>query len=230
MTIETQTGTQDPNPTAMLGGLPDMTIPAPEATPAPAEPDPAPPQKFVVGGRSFETAQGALDYANGLADAQAKAAASLNTPAPAQPTKSVKLGNLIFEDPEAALAQHGQQIVDQIRSEQRVIEQNTKFWDDFYLKHSDLKGSELLVDAVLAREQQVGGMSQMTREQAAPILAAKARQEVSKIRNVPSGGQALPSKPAVVAGASGASTPRPPEPKVTPTNFVAELRGMRKKG
>lgn len=223
------------NPSPISGDIFPPTMGVEPSSHQPQHPTPTSPtpQKIVVGDKVFNTTEEAIAYADGFARSAAKTVAQItpNDPTPAANTTSAKrLGQLIFEDPDQALAEVENRAVERARSEQRVVDENKKFWEDFYLKHSDLRGSELLVDAVLAREQSIGTLRAMTRDEAAPILAAKARQEVSKIRNVPSGGQALPSNPAMVAGASGASTPKPPVPQPEPTNFVAELRNMRKRG
>lgn len=220
--------------TSMSGDIFPPTIGG-DAPPAQTTQDTPPvstaPQKIVVGDRVFNTTEEALAYAEGFVQSQNKLSQKMMPTQEDAPllTPGKRPGQLIFEDPDQALTDVEDRAVERMRAEQRSIEENKKFWEDFYLKHSDLKGSELLVDAVLKRAQDLGEMK-MTREQAAPILAAKARQEVSKIRNVPSGGQALPSNPAMVAGASGASTPRPQAPQPAPTNFVSELRAMRKRG
>lgn len=217
------------------GDMFPATIQAPEpqqdaVTPAPVVPPAA--QRIVVGDKVFNTAEEAIAYADGLAQAQnnftQKVSPTFETPQSAVQPK--KPGTLIFEDPDQALADVENRAVERMRAEQRVVDENKKFWEDFRRTYPDLVGTELVVDAVLAREQSLGTLKGLTREQAAPILAAKARQEISKIKNVPSGGQALPSTPAVVAGASGASTPKPPIPQAQPTNFVSELQGLRKRG
>jgi hypothetical protein len=203
-------------------------VPVTYETPA----QPTQPQKIVVGDKVFNTTEEALAYAEGFVRSQANSTQRMTPVTEEAPliTPGKKPGQLIFEDPDQALADVENRAVERMRAEQRTIDENKNFWEDFYLKHSDLKGSELLVDAVLGRAQSLGEFKSFTREQAAPILAAKARQEVSKIRNVPNGGQALPSTPAMVAGSSGASTPRPQVTQPAPTNFVSELRNMRKKG
>lgn len=219
----------------MTGGLPDMNIPSdtPPSTPTQeivSAPEPVETQKFIVGTKIFDSAEEALAYANGLAQIQNPQTPEVQEQQPVQTSPKVKLGQLLFENPEEALQQVQDQALERFRAEQRSVDENKTFWQNFYSKHPDLKGSELLVDAVLVREQTGGGLSQMTREQAAPILAAKTRQEISKIRNVPSGGTALQSQPAMVAGASGAPTPRPMTPQPAKTDFISELRGMRKRG
>lgn len=202
--------------------------PAGQATPAPA----IDPQRIVIGDKVFNSTEAAIAYAEGLD--KARESFSRNTlPAqevPAQPAQTKKPGTLIFEDPDQALADVENRAVARMEENQRKIDADRKFWEDFRRTYPDLVGAELMVDAVLAREQSLGTIRNLSREQAAPILAAKARQEVSKIRNVPSGGQALPSSPAVVAGASGTSTPKPATPQPEATNFIAELRGIRKRG
>lgn len=200
----------------------------PSALPAAA---PAQPQRIIVGNKVFNTTEEALAYADGFAQSQQKTQTSM-TPQAApvvDPTVKKRLGQLVFEDPDQAFELVQEQTLQKFRAEQRVVDENKRFWDDFYLNYSDLKGSEVLVDAVLSRAQSRGEMN-VPMDQASGILAAKVRQEVSKIRNVPSGGQALPSNPAMVAGSSGASIPKTQTQAPVPTNFVNELRGMRKKG
>lgn len=189
---------------------------------------------FVVGDKVFKTQAEALAYADGVVRAQANASASMSRqaqePVTTQPV-GVKLGQLIFEDPEQALAMVKEQAKTEMRSEQLKIDQTRIFWENFYSKHPDLKGSEFLVDAALANGQRNGEYNHMTYDQAAPVIAAKARQEISKIRNVPNGGQALSSAPAIVAGASGAPTQKVQMPAApAQTNFVQELQRMRKRG
>jgi hypothetical protein len=203
-----------------------------DPSPQPTEPPPAAaaqPQRIVVGDRVFNTTEEALAYADGFAQSQTKLSQQAVPIVPVAAPKTINIGTRIFEEPEQVLAERDEAILERVRSEQRVIEENKKFWDDFKRTNPDLVGNELVVDAVLAREQSMGTLRNMTRDQAAPILAAKARLELSKIRNVQSGGQALPSNPAMVAGSSGASAPRVQAPQQAPTNFVGELRGMRKR-
>lgn len=212
-------------------GLPDMNIQAhtKEATDPLIQPVQEQIQKIVVGDRTFATTEEAIAYANGLASA--RSAPATQAPAPTSPTApKVKLGQLLFENPDEAVEQLISRAKEESRAEQRVVEETKKFWQDFYTAHPDLKGSEFLVDAVLVQGQNSGVYGQMTRDEAAPILAARARQEVLKIKNVPSGGTELSSQPATVASASGSPTPRTQTPKAQATNFVAELAAMRKRG
>lgn len=214
----------------MQGGLPPMEMPtAPVDTTQAVETTQQPEvKKYFVGNKSFATAEEALAYANGMEEMQARASASLSKPTdPVEVQAKPRLGQLLFENPDEALEQVKQQAKSEIREEQRAIAERTEFWHNFYSEHTDLKGMDTLVDAVLEREKARGGLAQLTWNQAAPILAAKARAELLKIRNVPSGGQALSSRPAMVASSNGASTPMTPAPKAQPTTFVQELMGRR---
>jgi len=208
-----------------IGGDPEPTQ-STEPPPAAAQQ-----QRIVVGDKVFNTAEEALAYADGLAQSQTKVVQqSVPVLGAAPVVQTASVGTRIFEEPDLVLAEQSDRILERVRAEQRTVDENKKFWDDFKRTNPDLVGNELVVDAVLAREQSMGTLKNMTRDQAAPILAAKARQELSKIRNVSSGGQALPSNPAMVAGSSGASAPRTQVTQQAPTNFVSELRGMRKRG
>jgi hypothetical protein len=193
---------------------PTLGAPLPDPDPAPA-PEAAPAAKYIVGDREFRTQEEAIAYADGFVQSQSRVAQTMTpvaTPQPAAQPK--KLGTMLFEDPDATLDELERRILGKVNAQQGAVAQTKNFWDDFYLKHPDLKGSELLVDAVLAKEQSSGNFNTLSIQQAAPILAARARQEVSKIRNVPSGGQPLQSNPAVVAGSNGTSTPRPKHPRL----------------
>lgn len=187
-------------------------------------------KKHIVGNHVFDTAEEALAYANGLVSAQANLSHSILAPEPMDATEKKKLGNLIFEDPDAALEEVKRQAKAEWKSEQQQLETYRKFWDDFYSKHSDLKNAELLVDAVYQKELAKGSWANVSMDQGAEILAQKARQEVGKIRGASSGGQALPSKPAMVASSSGGQVPAVAAPQQVAKTFVDELRTMRKRG
>lgn len=219
---------------ALQGGLPDMKIPTEQPPTQATEPQPSPTtKKYYVGGKEFDSSDAAIAYADGLTDAQVRAASAINNvtpqPAPVTPENS-NLGQILFEDPEKALKAVKDQAKAEMRAEQNQRDENKKFWEDFYQKHSDLKGSEFLVDSVLNREQQSGNFNGLTKAQASPILAAKAREELHRIRGASSGGQALPSAQVVTTGASGAPTPVPQPAPLPTTTFVDEIRGLRKRG
>jgi hypothetical protein len=95
---------------------------------------------------------------------------------------------------------------------------------------STKQNAEILVDAVYQKELAKGSWSNVSLEQGAEMLAQKARQEVSRIRGAANGGQALPSKPAMVASSSGGQVPAVPAPQQVSKTFVDELRTMRKRG
>lgn len=208
-------------PTESVGITADALQPLQEAAPA---------RKHVVGNRVFDTPEEALAYANGLVSAQAQASQSLLTPEAEPAPSKPKLGQLIFEDPDAALEEVKRQAKEELKSEHQQLEAYRKFWDDFYSKHSDLKNADLLVNAVYQRELTNGSWTNVSLDQGAEILAQKARQEIGKIRGASSGGQALPSKPAMVASSSGGQVPAVPAPQQSVKTFVDELRTMRKRG
>lgn len=227
----TDTTTPD---TTMGGMFTDIPAPAQAVTPAPAV-DPAAaapePAKFVVGSRSFKSAEEALAYANGLSEAQSRTQSSLQAPAPAESSSGLKLGVRLFEDPDAAIDEIINTAKQQIRSEDKVVDERRKFWDDFYTAHPDLRGKELMVEAVLGREREKGSaLATMEKYEGAPILAARTREYFAKVTNAPSGGQQLQSKPAIVAGGSGQAPAAPAPQTPAPTDFITELRQMRKRG
>jgi hypothetical protein len=226
--------TQEANPNP----FPDMVAPettqdvgiSAEALQPPVESATSQPKKHIVGNRVFDSAEEALAYANGLMSAQSQLSQSVLAPEPEHTDTKKKLGTLIFEDPDAALEEVKRQAKEEWKSEQQQLETYRNFWNDFYSKHSDLKNAEILVDAVYQKELAKGSWSNVSLEQGAEMLAQKARQEVSRIRGAANGGQALPSKPAMVASSSGGQVPAVPAPQQVSKTFVDELRTMRKRG
>jgi hypothetical protein len=216
--------------TAQQGGLPDMAIPVTSDAVATTPPPETKKEKFIIGSREFASADEAMAYANGLAEIQSRVTGEQSQPPQPAAAPQKKLGQVLFEDPDAALDALEARILEKADQKQRAIDQTKKIWDDFYLKHPDLRGNEDIVDMILNREQVSGNFKAFTIEQALPVLAQKARDRLHRASNAPQGGTALPPGQATVAGASGQPAPRTlatPEPM---TNFVSELRSLRKKG
>lgn len=211
MTIENQTTTsQSPETPTIVGGLQDGMVanpPAAQAAAAPAAPPAAPaaaPKKYILHGKEFDSVEAALAYAEGMTTAAASAPAPVQPGAPMAPTRK-KPSELLFEDPEQALQMLEEQITQKISNHSKVQSAHEKAWSDFFDKNSDLKGCEDLVEVV--RQKLAPSFKAMTLEQAGEALASETRARLAKIRGSANPGEHMPSKPATVAGASGATPP-----------------------
>lgn len=221
----------------MTGGLPDMSMPQTPQAQVPTQTTETPPvttqEKYVIGSKTFNSADAALAYANGLSEARANVGLALSNYQPVQtpqnPTPNKKLADLVFENPEEAVAQITRQVEENVNRKQNEIETNRNFWNSFYQSNPDLVGKSLVVDAVHDSLKKNGSYNNLSLGEASPVLAAKAREEFRKMTGNAQAGNALPSGPAMVAGASGASSPKVTPPAAKPTTFIDELRMARQR-
>lgn len=182
------------------------------------------PSPVVIGDRVFQTQAEAIAYANGLERISRGVTPAQEPIAPANPNPA----EILFEDPNAALAMVEDRIVNRINTVNQAQEYERNFWSGFYAKHPDLADSKDVV--AMMQHQLPQSVKDMPAEQAAPILARNARERIARIR----GGaadhrQVLPSGPAQAAGSSGASPPVTPAQPQKLTSFADEVAALRKR-
>lgn len=159
------------------------------ATPAPAPaPEPTPLKKpelvsINVGGQEFKVPKDQADayttqqteYQRQLAE---KPAAALPEPGAKKPDET-DYSDLLFTDPNTAIATLRKEIRDEVVGEVTVAYQREKgvddFWSGFYRDNDDLKGTETLVKAVFNRD--YPGLAGLPIKTAADTLAKSVRAE-----------------------------------------------------
>lgn len=229
---------------AMQGGpadgmFPDIVVGAPQ-TPAQAPASasaPAPaPQPIIVGDMSFASFDAAKTWLDEQARltrmaAQAATAQAPQTQTASAPTRNVRPGDLLWEDPNAAFDLVRQELKAELRAEDSAKAEEARIQREFYDKNEDLKGFEGFVrfktTELLGR---VPGFDKMPLDKAMEMVAAETRAELSKVRGSTNAGHILPSRPAMTAPVSGgaASQAQTPPPAQL-TTFVDELQAHRAK-
>ncbi len=215
------------------GANPDGT-PATITTPARAAPAapaaaPATPARgpVIIGNKSFADEASAIAYANELERRAAVQPAPVAT-APIAPATNAPINpaSILFEDPETALRMVKDQAVSEFQERENKAKANQESWAKFYKDNPDLVGFEDQVE--LARARGGAEMAKMHIDQGFPVLAAKTRETINRIRQTANKGVELGSGPAVVAGSSGPTPPAPVTPAAAPKSFIEEMQDMQR--
>lgn len=191
-------------------------------------------QEIIVGNKRFKS----MDEYNEYTIALEKEREGLKTvvekymnpqaqvqPAP-QPQTGPKLSELMYENPDEFAKIVREQAKQEALQEIQKKEQVNTFWNNFYSENNDLKGAEDIVE--IQRQKNWNSISKMSPDECKVFLAKESRTYLNKIRNVQGGGQAMPQGPAITAGASGQPAPAVPQQKPAPTDFISELRALKK--
>lgn len=231
----------DPDAAILKGGPGDPVAEAPQAQvsePLPVQaPEPAAPEHVTVRlgeldvklppdqadavRRLYETERTRSQQLEQLVLRQPQAAPAPAAPEPARP--ATDYGTQLFTNPNEVLAQIRREAVEQARSEFQPIRQQLEefrqqnavkqFYSDFYQANADLRGSELIVEALATKN--LDRLKTMSVDGARDELARLARQaelDVMKRRAV--NAPAPPVQRTVIEGAS-------PVPARAPTPTAA---------
>lgn len=208
---------QDPSAVASnAGGVSNTPAQTPQTAP------------IIIGNRIFNTKEEADNYVRNLE-------AKVFTPAPVQqaPQNNAQAdldpAEIVFDDPKAAFAALESKITRKLENQYTAAEAQKAAWTGFYEKNPDLKDHQDVVQSKLNQLNQNPFYRNKSWDQGLAELAQESRAWMARIRGTPNGGQQLPSKPAMVAGAGGGQLPSTPAPKPQTMNFIDEIRGMRKK-
>lgn len=139
-----------------------------------------------------------------------------------------EIADLLFEDPKAAIKVISDRAQQKAKQEMEQSRQHDRAWDEFYKANPDLREHEDFVQFVLNKNLET--IKSMDLSQAIAHVSHETRARLAKVRGSASSGQPLPSKPAVVAGSSGASLPQQPAQKVAPKSFIAQLSAYQRRG
>lgn len=139
------------------GGAP-APAPAPAGAPAPAPAPAATTQKLKIGDEEFDMDPNLAKALTGLmANMQAEMSAlkavqaPAPAPAPAPKNDEYDFATGLFTEPEVALAKLEEKIKGELRAEYAQEKNQAEFWNLFYTENKELKGMEVLVDAVLQK-------------------------------------------------------------------------------
>lgn len=232
---QTPASTTPPKPT-IIGG-PEGNTPAPQESQTPVTPAVGPAttgKPVIIGDRVFTDQAEAIKFANDLAQERARYLQTFNNPAPVAPapiqqpnnTKNkIPLHQLLFEEPEAALAELESNIRQKIMGEQVQQNNERNIWENFYQQNPDLKGLEDIVNLQMQKNRTA--LTPLSVNEGLKFVAASARDYVSKIRGTANPGERVPNASTQVAGASGAPAQRAEIQANKPSTFFDELKDFR---
>jgi len=203
--------------------MPAHGAPAVESTKTPVE---MPVKETVVfGGRVFNSQAEALAFA----DSQIRSQPVVTAQPAAQPTTQtdVNPAGIIFEDPEAALRLHGEQIEKRIEEKYNKAEATKNTWNKFYTENKDLQGMEDFVE--LAKAKKWNNIKDLPIQESLAILAKDARAMIAKVRSGSGPGERLNPNGATTANPSRAPAPTATTQVTAQKSFVDEIKEMRAK-
>lgn len=219
---------------------------SPEAAPEPgaAEPvvspaEPVAPEvasaKFRVGSQTFDSQAEADAYVAQLESERAYRQGLIDSVTPVAPTEPViDPADIIFEDPKKAMDLLRKQIRDEYAAEKLAESRKNEatqavrnVWDGFYSAHPDLAANRELVDMVATLPASQESFGKLPISKALPELAKAVRAYKAKLKNE-TGGEELPSDPAVTSGTGGVKIPVTKAPTRV-LSFVDEIRQLKRK-
>lgn len=221
--------------------------------PAPVAPAPAPvaETEIIIAGKKFNNAKDAEAYANQLITGQAPAseleiyrkalldAQRLGQPAPQlpQPQHQVPLitAEQFYENPTEALNNFAAQIetktINKLTAQQQEQANYQKLWDNFYVRHPDLKDKDLLCRQLYQMADQAGEFTAVGSVTTGyDILATKVRKQLNDWGITAKPAEQLNPGPVQVGsgGGSGAAKPNVTTP-AKPVDMSQHLNQLRRK-
>lgn len=145
---------------------------------------------------------------------------------PAQ-TKSKKVSELLFEDPDQALEMHEKQIIEKIRAQDQAKNAEKQLWDNFYSKNKDLSEEKDLVEFALGKHWPE--LKSLHPEQALEKLADYTRKVAVRFRKTEGQKQELPSGQAKTGLGTSYTPTQIPEKREAPVDFVSQLKKIQSK-
>lgn len=201
-----------------------------------------------IGTKQFKTVEEAMAYAAELDIKSAqdeafiegvKHATPPKAPEPPKPSLEEQVQDILFEDPKRALELYRKGIVDEIFNQYQALEEKkvqaqTKaqdtaaLWDGFYSANPELSESKTLVKFVL--QENWDKLKDLPTEKSLPQLADIVRKSLRINKGAGQAKVELPSKPAIVAGASGEATANTSAAISSgPMDFISQLNKVRRR-
>lgn len=226
------------NPAPAVEAAPD-----PVAAPAaPAAVETPKTTKIRIGTQEFNSHEEAIQYAQELElavlqqdafNAGKQAAAPVATETTPKRTIEDDIQEQLFENPKEALLKYKEHIMKNIKEEIKADAvreaQINSLWQEFYSENADLANSPKVVQMIV--NESWSEIKDLPLAKSKRIIADRARKELSSYRQAAMPAEELPSKPAVVAGASGSpSAPATSSDKPkTALDFISQVNKHRKR-
>ena len=190
---------------------------------APKKEEPKTEKPIYLGGKKFNTVEELAIYTQRLE--QEKQATTHVAPTAPQ-SKEKPISELLFEDPEKALAMHEQKVIQKLKAEENQRRQEQEFWSKFYSENKDLEDNSDIVQFTLNKNW--NEFETLHPDQASQKLAEYSRKTMSRFRGTQETRNALPSGQAKAGPASTQSAPVVTESRPAPVDFVSQLKKIQK--
>lgn len=215
----------------------EAAAPAEAETPAPAA-EPAEEELITIGDQKFKTKEEAFKYAESLQQKELmqsvyqqgvqEAIRALKPEAAAEPAPEED-DTEYYVDPKAAIAKAEERAtkraVEQIKKEQQA----EQLWNQFETKYPDIRRSD--AERILREPENWNSIGKLAdHDKAMSLLATKVRAEYQEIIDRVKPRSALPNKSGQAVSSGHSSAPSGVTPKKEPaaTNFIAEMKKMRR--
>ena len=180
---------------------------------------------IYLGGKKFNNVEELAIYTQKLEMTAKQEQAPVQVKAPTVTDKPIS--ELIFEDPEKALALHEERVIQKLKAEETRAKGEQQFWTDFYNKNNDLNGESDLVDFVVQKH--MGELGHLHPDQAAEKIAEYSRKALVRFRGATETTKSLPSGTAKVGPSNTRSAPVMAESEAPAVDFVSQLRKIQRR-
>lgn len=224
-------GANPPAPPPAIGGPAD-----PAKNPA-APPAAAPPKPVYEGaGGVFQTPEELANYTRSLEvklvqQAMVPPPPASTIPVPPPTTKSVlqQVSEEIFVNTDVALEKLVTHVREEVRSENRSVDNRKKFWETFYSENTDLRGVEFIVD--LVEREHASLLAPLSLTEAKKLIATKSRERVHQVKRAAGITETeMPSGSGTVVGSSGSGAPPPKATGATQAiSFSDQVKQMQRR-
>lgn len=225
-------------PEAAPAAEPEAPVEAAPEAPAAEAPAPAEEKPIRIGDQEFSTQEEAFKYAEKLAQEKLignayqtgvqEAIAALKPQAEAAPAPEED-DTEYYVDPKAAIAKAEERATKKALEAIKAEQKREELWGKFEAKYPDIRRED--ADRILRKAENWNTIGKMDdHEKAMSLLATKVRAEYQEIIDRVKPRSALPNKggQAVSSGISSPPASVTPKKSAEPTNFIAELKKMRR--
>lgn len=177
---------------------------------------------IYLGGKKFNSVEELAQYTSTLEKERYATSVVTQAVAPTVTQTEKPLSELIFEDPEKALAIHEQKVIQKLKAEETQRANEQKFWTDFYKDNKDLSDDTEMVQFVMNKHW--GEISQMHPEQASKKIAEYTRKTILRYKGDAGIRTEMPTGQAKVGPSGTRSAPSVTESRPAPVDFVSQLK------
>lgn len=199
-----------------------IEAPKEEAPQEQTKPDVKDSAPIYLGGKKFNSVEELAQYTSNLEKERYATQVVNHVAAPVTGQAEKPLSELIFEDPERALAIHERKVIEKLKAEETQKANEQRFWNDFYKENKDLSDDTEMVQFVMNKHW--GEISQMHPEQASKKIAEYTRKTILRYKGDVGIRTEMPTGQAKAGPSGTRSAPAVTESRPAPVDFVSQLK------